>query len=110
MMGSSMMDTINKIPKAYMASAEQDYFRTGDKNGDTDRKISAFSEMVANHQPMTCKKPNNGQKNVENLQKSATTKANTGVHCTPLQKQQSFDAVDNNYSDKFTPEVAKKRS
>ena len=111
MLGSSMIDTINKIPKAYMASAEQDYFRDDDKNGDTDRKvISAFSDMVASHQPMTCKKPNNGQKNVDSLQKSATTRANTGHHCTPLQKHQSFDAIENNYSDKFTPEVAKKRS
>ena len=61
---------------------------------------------------MTCRKPNNGLKNVENLQKSATTNANTGVHYTPMQKQQInklYDAVDNNYSDKFTPEVAKKR-
>ena len=87
MLGSSLIDTINKIPKAYMASAEQDYFRNADQNGDTDRKVSAFSEMVANHQPMTCKKPNNGLKNAESLQKSATTNANTGVHCTPIEKK-----------------------
>ena len=70
-------------------------------------------------QHMTVEKPANGLKN-DHLQKSATTHANTTVHAasfagnefTPCEKQAKFaDASDmDDYSDKFTPENAIRRS
>ena len=80
-------------------------------------QVSAF-EDAANRQHLTVEKPSNGLNN-DNLQKSATTNANTmqvslmsGHHYTPVNKHGGAPGSDvDNLSDKFTPDgVATKTS